>query len=152
MIPAVRPATPLDVAALLAALPDRIADAPARRAAHAPAQPALIEDARRLSYGELAQAVDAAAERLAALGVRGGDRVMIVAENSVAQIVLLFAAARIDAWALMSNARLSAGELDAIAAHFTLSIAQPATAPGSRSSSVPCPGSATRSLRTGARS
>ncbi|MBY4697949.1 AMP-binding protein [Burkholderia latens] len=117
MIPAVRPATPLDVAALLAALPDRIADVPARRAAHAPAQPALIEDARRLSYGELAQAVDAAAERLAALGVRGGDRVMIVAENSVAQIVLLFAAARIDAWALMSNARLSAGELDAIAAH-----------------------------------
>ncbi|TGN96765.1 class I adenylate-forming enzyme family protein [Burkholderia sp. USMB20] len=113
----VRSSAPLDVAALLAALPGRIADVPARWAAQAPTHPALIEDARRLSYGELARAVDAAAERLARLGVRGGDRVMIVAENSVAQIVLLFAAARVDAWALVSNARLSAGELDAIAAH-----------------------------------
>ncbi|HDR8861383.1 TPA: AMP-binding protein [Burkholderia territorii] len=113
----VRSSAPLDVAALLAALPGRIADVPARWAEQAPAHPALIEDARRLSYGQLARAVDAAAERLAGLGVHGGDRVMIVAENSVAQIVLLFAAARIDAWALVSNARLSAGELDAIAAH-----------------------------------
>ncbi len=112
-----RPSAQLDVAALLAALPGRIADVPARWAARASAHPALIEDARRLSYGELSQAVDAAAERLARLGVRGGDRVMIVAENSVAQIVLLFAVARVDAWALVSNARLSAGELDAIAAH-----------------------------------
>ncbi|MCA8203570.1 AMP-binding protein [Burkholderia sp. AU33545] len=113
----VRSSAPLDVPALLAALPGRIADVPARWAAQAPAHPALIEDARRLSYGELSRAVDAAAERLARLGVHGGDRVMIVAENSVAQIVLLFAAARVDAWALVSNARLSAGELDAIAAH-----------------------------------
>ncbi|KPJ32531.1 AMP-binding protein, partial [Burkholderia multivorans] len=88
-----------------------------RWAAQAPERPALIDDARRLSYAELARAVDAVASRLAALGVRGGDRVMIVAENSVAQVVLLFAAARIDAWALVSNARLSAAELDAIAAH-----------------------------------
>ncbi|KGB98083.1 AMP-binding enzyme family protein [Burkholderia multivorans] len=106
-----------DVDALLAALPPRIADVPARWAAQAPERPALIEDARRLSYAELAQAIDAVASRLAALGVRGGDRVMIVAENSVAQVVLLFAAARIDAWALVSNARLSVAELDAIAAH-----------------------------------
>ncbi|KAF1051857.1 MAG: Long-chain-fatty-acid--CoA ligase [Burkholderia gladioli] len=42
---------------------------------------------------------------------------MIVAENSIAQIVLLFAAAALDAWALLVNARLSTAELDAIAAH-----------------------------------
>lgn len=113
----IRSSKSLDVDALLAALPRRIADVPAHRAAESPAQPALIEDARRLSYGDLAQAVDAAAARLATLGVQGGDRVMIVAENCVAQIVLLFAAARLDAWALVSNARLSAAELDAIAAH-----------------------------------
>jgi len=113
----IRSSESLDVDALLAALPRRIADVPAHRAAQSPAQPALIEDARRLSYGDLAQAVDTAAARLASLGVRGGDRVMIVAENCVAQIVLLFAAARLDAWALVSNARLSAAELDAIAAH-----------------------------------
>ncbi|WP_455733037.1 AMP-binding protein, partial [Burkholderia stabilis] len=113
----IRSSESLDVDALLAALPGRIADVPARWAAQSPAHQALIEDARRLSYGDLAQAVDAAAAMLAGLGVQGGDRVMIVAENCVAQIVLLFAAARVDAWALVSNARLSAGELDAIAAH-----------------------------------
>ncbi|HDR9582681.1 TPA: AMP-binding protein [Burkholderia stabilis] len=113
----IRSSESLDVDALLAALPGRIADVPARWAAQSPAHPALIEDARRLSYGDLAQAVDAAAAMLDGLGVQGGDRVMIVAENCVAQIVLLFAAARVDAWALVSNARLSAGELDAIAAH-----------------------------------
>ncbi|KFG97518.1 AMP-binding protein [Burkholderia paludis] len=113
----IRSSEPLDVDALLAALPRRISDVPARQAARAPAHPALIEDARRLSYGDLSHAIEAAAARLASLGVQGGDRVMIVAENCVAQIVLLFATARLDAWALVSNARLSAAELDAIAAH-----------------------------------
>ncbi|KPJ35768.1 hypothetical protein BMUNKI379_06305, partial [Burkholderia multivorans] len=53
-----------DVDALLAALPPRIADVPARWAAQAPERPALIDDARRLSYAELARAVDAVASRL----------------------------------------------------------------------------------------
>ena len=54
------PSAPLDIDALLAALPGRIADVPARWAAQAPDRPALIEDARRLSYSELARAVEAA--------------------------------------------------------------------------------------------
>ncbi|HGL4257621.1 class I adenylate-forming enzyme family protein [Burkholderia dolosa] len=112
-----RPSAPLDVSALLAALPARIADVSTRWAMASPEHIALIEDARRLSYGELSRAIDAAAAWLTGVGVRGGDRVMIVAENSVVQIVLLLAAARVDAWALVSNARLSAVELDAIAAH-----------------------------------
>ncbi|ABC36619.1 AMP-binding enzyme family protein [Burkholderia thailandensis E264] len=107
----------IDVDALIDALPPRIAALPARVADRAPDHVALIEDTRRLTYAQLARAIDAAAERLGRLGVRGGDRVMIVAENSVAQIVLLFAATRLDAWAIVSNARLSAAELDAIAAH-----------------------------------
>ncbi|MGN4072671.1 AMP-binding protein, partial [Burkholderia gladioli] len=111
------PPAPLDTKALLAALPARIAELPRRIAARTPEHPALIEDARRLSYAELVTAIDASAAQLRALGVRGGDRVMIVAENSIAQIVLLFAAATLDAWALLANARLSAAELDAIAAH-----------------------------------
>ncbi|WP_143137406.1 AMP-binding protein, partial [Burkholderia ubonensis] len=97
MISSIPPSAPLDVDALLAALPGRIADVPAHWAARAPDRPALIEDARRLSYRELSLAIDAAAAQLAGRGVRGGDRVMIVAENCVAQIVLLFAAARLDA-------------------------------------------------------
>lgn len=115
--PSSSPPAQLDTEALLAALPARIAELPRRIAARTPEHPALIEDARRLSYAELVTAIDACAAQLRALGVRGGDRVMIVAENSIAQIVLLFAAATLDAWALLANARLSAAELDAIAAH-----------------------------------
>ncbi len=107
----------IDVPALLAALPARISDIPALAAARDPQHIALIEDARRLTNAQLMEAVDAAAALLREWGVRGGDRVMIVAENSIAQIVLLFATARLDAWALVSNARLSAAELDAIRAH-----------------------------------
>ncbi|MFM0735881.1 AMP-binding protein [Paraburkholderia xenovorans] len=107
----------IDIPALLAALPARIAEIPALAAARDPQHVALIEDARRLTNAQLQQAVEAAAALLAGFGVRGGDRVMIVAENSIAQIVLLFAAAKLDAWALVSNARLSAAELDAIRAH-----------------------------------
>ncbi len=63
------------------------------------------------------QAIDGTARKLAELGVHGGDRVMIVSENSIAQVVLMFATAKLDAWALVTNARLSASELDAIRAH-----------------------------------
>ncbi|NVH77871.1 long-chain fatty acid--CoA ligase [Paraburkholderia sp. JPY432] len=107
----------IDIPALLAALPARISDIPALAAARDPRHVALIEDARRLTNAQLLEAVDAAAALLREWGLRGGDRVMIVAENSIAQVVLLFATARLDAWALVSNARLSAAELDSIRAH-----------------------------------
>jgi acyl-CoA synthetase (AMP-forming)/AMP-acid ligase II len=107
----------IDAAALVASLPARIAEIPVRGAARDPEHLALIEDARRLTYAQLAAATNEAAARLRELGVRGGDRVMIVAENCVAQIVLLFATAQLDAWALLCNARLAAAELDAIADH-----------------------------------
>ncbi len=102
---------------MLASLPARIAAIPALAAARDPERTALIEDMRRLTYAQLAEAVEAAAALLSGIGVRGGDRVMIVAENSIAQVVLLFAAAKLDAWALGSNARLPAAELDAIRTH-----------------------------------
>jgi acyl-CoA synthetase (AMP-forming)/AMP-acid ligase II len=107
----------IDIPALLADLPARIAEIPALAAARDPQHIALIEDARSLTSAQLLQAVDAAAALLREWGVRGGDRVMIVAENSIVQIVMLFATARLDAWALVSNARLSAAELDSIREH-----------------------------------
>ncbi|WP_429342755.1 class I adenylate-forming enzyme family protein [Paraburkholderia sp. GAS42] len=106
-----------DIPALLAALPRRIADIPALSAARDPERVSLIEDARQLTRQQLVDAVDQTAAQLREMGVRAGDRVMIVAENSVVQVVLLFATAKLDAWALVSNARLSAAELDAIRAH-----------------------------------
>lgn len=107
----------IDIPALLAALPARIAEIPALAAARDPQHVALIEDARQLTSAQLLEAIAAVTALLREWGVRGGDRVMIVAENSIAQVVLLFATARLDAWALVSNARLSAAELDAIRAH-----------------------------------
>ncbi|MGF6275028.1 long-chain acyl-CoA synthetase [Massilia sp. UYP11] len=95
----------------------RISDILRHGAAHAPHNPALIEDGRAWSYAQLAAAADACAALLRELGVRPGDRVMVVAENGVAQVALLFAAAAIDAWSVSVNARLSEGELETIRAH-----------------------------------
>ena len=84
-----------------------------------PAAPALIEAGRCLSYQALATAVGDATNLLSELGVRAGDRVLIVNENCAAALVLVFAAARSDAWPVLVNARLSVREIDAICAHCT---------------------------------
>src|ERR1700712_689485 len=107
----------IDVDALLRALPQRISELPERLAARDPDHVVLIEDERRLNAAELVQAVDKTARQLAELGVKGGDRVMIVSENCIAQIVLMFATAKLDAWCSLTNARLSASEVDAIRDH-----------------------------------
>lgn len=95
----------------------RISDIPRHGAAHYPDAPALVEDGRTWSYAGLAAAADAGASLLRELGVRPGDRVMLVAENGVGQVALLFAAALVDAWSVPVNARLSEGELETIRAH-----------------------------------
>ena len=66
------------------------------------------------SYRRLIDAVELAAIEMSRLGIRPGDRVMIVCENSIAAIVLLYASSRLDAWAVIINARLSQHELDLI--------------------------------------
>ncbi|VXC58675.1 class I adenylate-forming enzyme family protein [Massilia sp. 9I] len=98
-------------------LPPRISDIVRRHAARTPDAPALVEGARTWSYGELQCEVERHAQQLRELGVRGGDRVMLVSENCVAQVALLFAIASLDAWSVNVNARLSEGELATIRAH-----------------------------------
>ncbi len=100
----------IDIDALLATLPARFSEILPRgiAAAHDPQHVVLIEDERRLDAAAFVWAIDTTALQLSQAGVQGGDRVMIVAENSVAQVVLMFAAAKLDAWALLTNARLSA--------------------------------------------
>ncbi|SAK89471.1 AMP-binding domain-containing protein [Caballeronia hypogeia] len=107
----------IDVDALIASLPERIDAIVTRGTIAQPEHIALREDARALTYAQLEHAVDALASRFAAAGVRAGDRVMLVGENSVALVTAFFAVSRLDAWALVANARLSAVELDAIRAH-----------------------------------
>jgi long-chain acyl-CoA synthetase len=61
--------------------------------------------------------IGAAAEVLAARGLAAGHRALLVGENSVDMIVMLFAAMRVGAWAVPLNARMSVGEIDAIVQH-----------------------------------
>lgn len=78
---------------------------------------ALVQHGVVLGYAALEQRVDIAAASLRAAGVSPGERVLLVGENSVDIVVLLFAVLRLRAWAVPLNARLSAAEVDAIRAH-----------------------------------
>ncbi len=109
--------TTIDVEALISALPRRLSDIPSYWARRTPDAVALSENGRQISYRRLNEAVDEAVVLLVDLGVRPGDRLMIVAENCMAQLVLVFAAARMDTWAVNVNARLSLSEIDAIGKH-----------------------------------
>jgi len=66
------------------------------------------------SYRRLIDTVAAVSAEMRQLGIRSGDRVMIVCENSIAAIVLMYAMSRLDAWAVMANARLTQHELTSI--------------------------------------
>ncbi len=72
------------------------------------------ETGKKWSFAETIAAVDDAAKELVRLGVRPGDRVMLVCENAIASIVLLYAITKIDAITAVINARQSAREVDAI--------------------------------------
>lgn len=72
---------------------------------------ALDDGSVTLSYTELDRAVNEAAQVLAGLGVRPGDRVLLVAENCVALCVSILAISALDAWSATVNARLSSREI-----------------------------------------
>jgi acyl-CoA synthetase (AMP-forming)/AMP-acid ligase II len=129
----------------LDSLPVRISDIARRIAARTPDAPALVEAGRRLSYAGLVEQVDAYARLLRELGVRAGDRVMVVGENSVAQVALILACASIDAWAVNVNARLSGPELASIREHsgarrviYTTAVSPEAAAHAAREGAYPC--------------
>jgi acyl-CoA synthetase (AMP-forming)/AMP-acid ligase II len=120
-------------------LPNRIHQLIDRYVAATPDQLAFVDDKARLTYRELDQTVGVVAEALQALGIRAGDRVMIVSENSIPLACLLLAASRLDAWAIVVNPRLSPRELDQIRDHsgarraiFTAEVSQEAAAHAAR--------------------
>ncbi len=98
-------------------LPARISDVVKPWAENAPDRMALVESTGGWTYGQLAAAISDTQEWLGRLGVRPGDRVMIVGENCRAFITILLASAGIDAWPVLVNARLSAREIDQIRDH-----------------------------------
>jgi long-chain acyl-CoA synthetase len=124
---------------ILARLPRRISHRPLAWAKKTPNTPAVIEDGVTWTYGDLAKAVDEAKALLMGLGVRPGDRVLIINENCRAFVALLLACSELDAWAVTVNARLSSLEIDTIQAHcqprrtfYTTEVSPEATAHGQR--------------------
>lgn len=78
---------------------------------------ALRDSNLALTYGQLDQVATAVMLELKSVGVRAGDRVLVVGENCVAQGVLVIALSRMDAWCILSNARLSDREIDVFIEH-----------------------------------
>jgi long-chain acyl-CoA synthetase len=109
--------TQTSVAELLTNLPERTCDIIRSWAEGSPDRLALVETSGRWTYRELAAAVADTERWLRDLGVRPGDRVMIVCENCRAFVGILLALAGIDAWPVLVNARLSAREVDEIRDH-----------------------------------
>jgi acyl-CoA synthetase (AMP-forming)/AMP-acid ligase II len=106
-----------DFEAIAASLPRRLHEVMDRHVKQSPDHVALIDDDASWTYRELDRHVEALAGELTALGIRPGDRMMIVSENAIALAGLLLAASRIDAWAIVANPRLSAREIDQIRDH-----------------------------------
>ena len=95
-------------------LPARICDVPRRWAVATPDALAMRDGQSEWTYRQLITAILEAKQRLRQTGVRGGDRVVIVTENCMAVVALLFAVAELDAWFVLANARLTDREIYAI--------------------------------------
>ncbi|MEH2610593.1 class I adenylate-forming enzyme family protein [Bradyrhizobium sp. AZCC 1693] len=124
---------------IAAGLPRRIHKVTARQVAEAPDRIALVEIGASWSYRDLQQRVRQIAAVLSSLGIRAGDRMIIVSENCIALAALLLAASRLDAWAVVANPQLSSRELDQIRDHsgarrmfFTSGVSKEAAAHASR--------------------
>jgi len=102
---------------ILAELPDRISDVIEPFARHSAHHPALVQGNVTWTYAELATVVADTVSIFKLYDIRPGDRVMIVSENSLALVALIFAASEIDAWSVVVNLRLSAREVDLIREH-----------------------------------
>ena len=98
-------------------LPDRISDVIRPWSENSPDAAALVETSGSWTYRQLATVTNEVRKWLAGLGIRAGDRVMIVSENCRAFVAILLAVSDLDAWPVLVNARLSAREVDEIRDH-----------------------------------
>ena len=83
-----------DPASVLQNLPARISDVVKPWAVRSPGQVALVDGANGWTYAQLGSVIAKTRMWLGSLGVRPGDRVMIVGENCRAFVAILLAAVR----------------------------------------------------------
>ncbi len=76
-----------------------------------PSRVAIEDAARSLTYAELAERTRGLASGLAALGVKRGDAIAVLSENTLEFLEVVIAAARIGAMVACQNWRLAAPEL-----------------------------------------
>lgn len=79
-------------------------------------QIALVDSDGSWTDGRLADATGAIESWLLYLGIRSGDRVMIVSAHCRAFVAILLALVRIEAWPVLVDANLSAHEVDRLRA------------------------------------
>lgn len=103
--------------------PTRIHELLEAWALRAPDAPFLIKPGLTTTLAQLQVRVEAGAGELLALGVRPGDRVLIVAENCVDHVALILACSRVGAWSCGVNARMTPAEVDAFAARADMRVA-----------------------------
>src|SRR5260370_18144957 len=87
-----KPAEAIDIAEILARVPQRIHEVMEQFAESTPDHPALIQDTVTWSYRELHHSVVQIAVALHSLVIRPGARMMVVRENCLALPSLLLAA------------------------------------------------------------
>ncbi|MGB8540670.1 MAG: AMP-binding protein [Candidatus Acidiferrales bacterium] len=109
--------TDMQAAELLKSLPENIGDVIKPWAERSPEGLAVVETSGSLTYRQLETAVEETQTWLRGLGVRPGDRVLLVCENCRAFVVIFLALTGMDAWPVLANARLSAREIDDIRDH-----------------------------------
>lgn len=89
---------------------------PALNARRTPHRTAVIDDEGTMTFAELNDAANAAANGLLAMGVRGGDGVAILARNHRWFLVANYAAARVGARTILLNTEFSGPQIRDVAA------------------------------------
>jgi len=77
----------------------------------------LDDDGRTYTYGDLDRISDEMVQMLRGHGVRGGDRVVLLAENGMTYAAAILAISKIDAWIVPLNARVTERDIDTALAH-----------------------------------
>ena len=98
-------------------LPERTCDVITEWAERLPDHAALVEVSGSWTYAQLASVVSETERWFLELGVRPGDRVLIVCENCRSLVAILLSLASLDAWPVLVSARLSGREVDEIRDH-----------------------------------
>lgn len=83
-----------------------------------PLHTCLVDDNNQtVTYAQLWERTQQAADYLRQSQIKAGDRVLIVGENGVDMVTLLFACSMLNAWPVSVNARLSHREITTIRVH-----------------------------------